>query len=287
MSALKRVEELYLDVLRFIIISVASILLIGAVVFAALAASNLGHQVAKDTQANSTVNPNEVTEGVLASKSNEKAGKTPIRKDVGDDDNTNDPNLALHERTAQAIVAFVNKNGQGIESLAKEGVIEVSKRKANQFKEPATAKEFAEGLAITMEKTLSDPKILKLFEPLPTAPPPPAPAAQSTDTEAVEQASPAVASLRESPIGVVNDTLTTYTKLFNQKVQNRERANEQAITDEIERKATAMTQLYVAGGAFGAFLFLVFISIVVKIERNLRVLTISEKPATESITAAD
>jgi hypothetical protein len=85
----------------------------------------------------------------------------------------------------------------------------------------------------------------------------------------------------------VNDTLTTYTKLFNQKVQNRERANEQAITDEIERKATAMTQLYVAGGAFGAFLFLVFISIVVKIERNLRVLTISEKPATESITAAD
>lgn len=290
MSVLKRVEELYLEVLRFIIIASASVLLVVAVVLASIAASNFGHPTDKDAQQTSVVNPAEVTNGVLTAKANAKPSKAPAQKEVGEETNSADPNQATYERIAKTIVNFVKKYGQNIESVSNEDVIKVTRSKTAMYHDAATAKEFANGLAASMEKTLSDQKILKLFEasastvaPAPT----PTPVVQTTESENVEQPAPVAPApaLLESPLGIVNETLSTYIRMFNETLQAHEQAKAQALAEEVERKANAMTQLYIAGGAFGAFLMLVFISIVVKIERNLRELAAAPNKQLEAVTS--
>lgn len=282
MSVLKRVEELYLEVLRFIIIAAASLLLLAAVVFGALAASNYSQSSHGNEPAPASVNPADVTEGVLAAKSDKKPAASNAPSQVGEEGNASDPNEATYERVAKVVVEFVGKHGRGIEVLQKGPVIEVTKRKTHQYEDPAVAKEFVEGLAVAMEKTLADPKVLKLFEPLP------APKPAVAENEEVEQAAPVVPLLRESPIEMVNSALSTYIRLFNEKLKERERAKDEAAAAEIAKKAAAMTQLTIAGATFGAFLFLVFISIVVKIERNLRALsaTAQEQPGHAPASAA-
>jgi hypothetical protein len=278
MSVLKRVEEAYLEVLRFIIIAAASLLLIGAVVVAGLAASNWSQHAGSEEQASAPITPEDVTNKVVAAKSDAApaTGKpvlaeSTIKAQV-------DPNQPFHERTATAIVNFVTKYGKGVETLDKASVLEVTHSKTQLYNDAAVAADFAQGLAITMEKSLTDPKIIKLVElpPVPVATKPATSASMpSTETEeviegAVEQ--PVTRPFKESPIGIVNEVLKTYERLFAEKTERKAQEKAQAELDEVTRKATAMTQIYIAGGAFGAFLMLVFISIVVKIERNLRVL---------------
>lgn len=274
MVVLKRVEELYLEVLRFIIIAAASLLLLAAVVFGVLAASNYSQTSHGGEHAPANVNPADVTEGVLASKTDKKPADNNAPRQVGEEGNASDPNVPTYERLAKVIVEFVSKNGRGVETLQKESVIEVTKRKTHQYEDPTVAKEFVDGLAVAMEKTLSDPKVLKLFEPMPA---PPAAKPAVAETEVVELPVPVAPLLRESPIEIVNATLSTYIRLFNEKLKERERAKDEAAATEVQKKAVAMTQLTIAGATFGAFLFLVFISIVVKIERNLRTLTVTSK----------
>ncbi len=277
MTVLKRVEELYLDVLRFIIIAAASILLIAAVGFGVMAGKNYSQSSQAEKPVSADVNPTEVTDSVLASKLEKKPSGATTSNRVGEDGSTADPNEKTYEQIAKIIVAFVSQNGQGIESLQLAPVVDVIRRKASPYDDPTVVKEFADGLAVVMEKTLADPKILKLFEPL--APAPVAPAATvSNDGEVMEQqAAPVTPSLRESPIEIVNSTLNTYARLFNAKIKEREQARAAAIAEEVQNKATATTQLMIAGSTFGAFLFLVFISIVVKIERNLRAMPLAQK----------
>jgi hypothetical protein len=38
----------------------------------------------------------------------------------------------------------------------------------------------------------------------------------------------------------------------------------------METKANAMTRMYIAGGMFGTFLLVIFLTIAIRIERNMR-----------------
>ena len=165
----------------------------------------------------------------------------------------------------------------GAETIDKASVLEVTRAKSQQYRDATVAADFAQGLAITMGKALADPKVIQLVE-LPTVPAKPVAAASTPapGTEEVMESSleqPVARPFKESPIGIVNDVLGTYVRLFAEKIEKKAQEKAQAELDEVTRKATAMTQIYIAGAAFGAFLLLVFISIVVKIERNLRALT--------------
>ena len=72
---------------------------------------------------------------------------------------------------------------------------------------------------------------------------------------------------------IINDAMDKFTLPFNAAIekQGRDRATFEA--GAANRKAEGQVQLYIAGGAFAAFLAIVFLSIVVKIERDLRGLT--------------
>jgi len=150
------------------------------------------------------------------------------------------------------------------------------KQRAKPYENTPDAKPFSEGLALAMEKVLNEPKVIKLVEPTITKAVAPVVVASAPEGGEIDEVqSPAQPRFKVSPIDVVNKALFDYVSAFEENVKKRDQASVDTISEAAERKATAMTQLYMAGGIFGSFLFLVFISIVVKIERNLRALSLA------------
>ena len=80
----------------------------------------------------------------------------------------------------------------------------------------------------------------------------------------------------ESPLAIVNEVIGRYSDMFNANIANANEANAVKVAEKFANKASAMMTLYVAAGAFILFLSIIFTLILVKIERNLRVM--SEKP---------
>jgi hypothetical protein len=71
-------------------------------------------------------------------------------------------------------------------------------------------------------------------------------------------------------VDVINNALNLFTQKFHEQIQ-KENAEFAAKKEEyIAKKAEGMQSLYVAAGAFTAFLMIVFLSIIIRIERNLR-----------------
>jgi len=273
MSMLQRIEETYLGMLRFIIILGSSVLLIAAIVLGLSAASGLNGSSIPE-KLDTSVKPDEV----LTKISEERPSPTadaPHAKQAGEKSKglASDPNQAFYDRTATAVVKFVDKYAKGIETVEHQNVVEVSRKKAENFSDPVLITAYASGLADLVERALADPELAKRIakpaQPVPTQ----APQATQAEEEAPLSPPSAEVPFKESPLAIVNQLLSTYTQLFVEKQSKKLENKAKAEAEELERKATAMTQLYFAGGTFASFLFLVFISIVVKIERNLRNLT--------------
>ncbi|WP_075881946.1 hypothetical protein [Vreelandella massiliensis] len=71
-------------------------------------------------------------------------------------------------------------------------------------------------------------------------------------------------------IDIVNEVLDDFDRQFDQALSAEDRRRNQAQREHAQGKVEGMQSLYIAGGTFGAFLFIVFLSIFIKIERNLR-----------------
>lgn len=267
MSALQRVEETYLSILRFVIIAVSSILLVVSVVVGLMAVSNMKDSSEKEPPV-ASINLDEVINKVAAGSEKPAEAKATKAEKKSPELNA-DPNHKYYQRTADAIIKFVEKTAKGYMTVAPEQVISFVKSKAERYQgDSITMRSFASGLAETMEKGLVHPAILKRVEKSSVAMP-----AQSnvTEEEGQQYAQPALqAPFKENPLEIVDELLGNYSELFAKTEMAKEEAKNRALAEEIERKANASQQLYIAGGSFVSFLFLVFISIVVKIERNLR-----------------
>lgn len=279
MSVLRKVEEAYLGVLRLVIILVATLMLLASIIFLALAGGNWKEvkPSAEDTAV--AVKPEEVTQQVLAHRTEKAPVATPDAQAPAKALSEDAPNKAELDRAATAIVTFFKKAGPEFQSISHDRVATVLKNKAEPYAKTDDAKPFATGLAVAMEKTLADPAVVKLIEPqaavAPVAPAVAASVADGEQDEATQEPARRAAIRKVSPVDVVNDALATYEAAFERRVKDRGQAQIDAAAEEARNKATAMTQLYMAGAVFGSFLFLVFISLLVKIERNLRALTVA------------
>jgi len=78
------------------------------------------------------------------------------------------------------------------------------------------------------------------------------------------------AAKSSSAITVVQKFIETYTKEFNEQVEGTENENERRRYKNNSDQENAKYYFMVGRGAFLAFLFIVFLSIIIKIERNLR-----------------
>ena len=121
------------------------------------------------------------------------------------------------------------------------------KEQSADLKDPHYEAAYVKGLAETLEQTLSSPAVLKTASP-------------------------------EEPFRVVDKVLDGYKERFNGQIETVEAKNAEAQQKYLGEKAESQMSLYYAAAAFGAFLLIVFLSITIKIERNLRLLENLPRP---------
>ena len=232
---LQKLENTYLAILRFLVIAVASVLLVAVVILGFNSFKAIQFEpVAKEITPQ--VSEQELIKGIIEKPISQATEPVDGKSDTPA---ATDPNMAFYERVANAVVTFVSNHPDKGESAEKANVIEIIKKRANSLDDPKLVSAFAHGFADSIEKTLADKSVND--------------AAQTT-----------------SPVDVVNKALSLFTQKFNAQIEkaNAEHAAKQR--EYVEKKADGMQSLYVAAGAFVAFLLIVFLSIIIRIERNLR-----------------
>lgn len=229
---LQKLENAYLTILRVVVILSAGGLLAGVAFFGLSSFQALSPQP----------EPQAPSPQVTAPRLIERI--TPAKPVVGDDLPPTqaaaevDPHRAHHEKAAAAILRFVARHGSEV-SLDKADVVRVVRNLAQEQDSPELVAAFARNLAETLEKTLADPAMAKL----------------AADTPALD---------------LVNSALDEFKAEFKAQIEAQEADDAERLREHQQRKAEGQQSLYMAGGAFGAFLLIVFLSIFIRIERNLR-----------------
>ena len=153
-----------------------------------------------------------------------------------------------------------------------------------EFEADEVKAKYASGLAATFIASLGDKRLIARVEkPVaikarPIVAPVPAPAPDQVDGEeplmeqAVDAPQPVVEEkpYKESPFLVVDEVLTAYNTMFNRKLAEATEKQGAAAAEHMEAKASATMRMYVASGLFGTFLLVIFLTIAIRIERNLR-----------------
>ena len=256
MAILQKLETSYLAILRFVVILISGLLLVATLILSATALINFQGDATPGQHIQNDMPDQIIDEHVKLGKSGEpsansaaKAAQSPV-----------DPNQAEYKRAVNLIVPFVQKYGRG-EEISEENIIKYMDERAKSQPTPELAKAFASGLPKTLEKVLSDKKIIELVSRPTWYAPEPGNNIPQMD-----------ATVGQSSIWVVVTTINRYFEEFNRQA-------EQAIVEQATRKERATQSLYIAAATFGAFLLLALLSIIVRVERNLRPLAhLADKP---------
>ena len=231
---LQKLENAYLAILRFVVIAVAGVLLVAVVILGFNSFKAIQFEpVAKEIAP--LVSEQELIKGI----SKKSASPKSEPNQSGGETKTIDSNAAFYERSANAIATFVAKYSGGAESVEKGQVVNITKNRAESLGDPKLVTAFAKGFADAIEKTLADPSVIKM--------------AQTT-----------------SALDVINTALNIFTQNFSKQIEEENAQFATKQQEYIEKKAEGMQSLYVAAGAFVSFLMIVFLSIIIRIERNLR-----------------
>jgi len=239
---LQKLENVYLAILRTVVIITSGLLLVGAVMFGFGSLKGFG-----DGPGTNIKPPEMTSDAIIKTITSPKSmSDEPFRghKAETPEKITIDKNQKYYEAAADAIVSFVERMSYGVEGVDKERVVDVTKGRAEVYESEELVTAYAKGFAKAVPKILADKKIESL--------------ARNT-----------------SAIDVVNQVLNTYTKEFNDKIDAEHKRIADARDDHLQAKADSVRNLSLAGACFGLFLLVVFLSVFIKIERNLRNL---EKP---------
>lgn len=235
---LKRLENIYLAILRFVVI-IASGLLLVAVILSGIAAikgftePDISELVSPKVSSDELIKDITEQNAKPIAQQAEKQGADQHKESI-------DTNLAYYETAASKIADFISIHSNRKENADKEQIVNIIKNRAESYNpsdELTTA--FAKGFAEAADRVLSD--------------------------KAVEEF-----AKKSSTIDVINKLLNLFTEEFAVQIQ-AERERIRAMQQEhMMDKESALENLYISAGCFGAFLIVVFLSIFIKIERNLR-----------------
>lgn len=289
MSVLNKLEVTYLNVLRGVLLVIASILVIVALL------AGVKGLIGITGFGGSDVKPEKITPDQIIQAVNEKPkSDTVAPKAENNEKKMEDAYSAQYEKIANIVIGFVTKYSNKTENLGKKEIVAYLTTATNAYPEEIRAA-YINGLSDAFEKALKDESIIKRTIKLKGVVNSPAPAvvAPTHETQEVTNEDGSVSTeeitiptetvpvvqtnaFNESPMDLVNAVQNKYNELFNASIAAANEANAEKLAEKLADKASALMTLYVAGGAFFLFLLLIFISILVKIERNLRVM--SEKP---------
>lgn len=245
---LQKLENAYLAILRFVVLAVAGLLLVGVVLFG-LGAFKLMGQEPQPLKTEPVVTADQM---IASLKKQPAAGVDTLPKEEGQGGKVDARNDPYYAKTVDAIDTFVRKISNGASSANREKLIDLLKEYTEtKIKEPGHQDAYKQGLANVMQKTLADPAIIR-------------------------------SAHADAPFMAPADVLDNYTASFNSQIDQVNAKNAAAHQKYLDERAEGMQGLYYAGAAFGIFLAVVFLSIIIRIERNLRNLErLPAKPETE------
>lgn len=232
---LQKLENTYLNILRVFVIITSGLLLIGAILFGLSSLKGFGngpeHEEFTPKISHETIKEELTFEEKNSDSPQQESSAPPYQQEVID------PNQKYYEGTADAIKEFIatvdDKN-----SIDQDSAIEILRERAEGYSARLTSA-YASGLNEYTNNMFSD-------------------------VEVIEKAR------KEGVFNILNKVLDAYTEEFNEQLNQADNRFAQELQEHRQDQANAMTNLYISSGAFGAFLFIVFLSIFIKIERNLR-----------------
>jgi len=291
MSIIQKLENSYVAILRVVVIITASLLLIAAAVFGVLSLKGMLPGAEDKIQVKS-VDPKDVLAEVVPGDKLPK--NSTSEKPAAQEKDKKNPYQAEYDKTFTVINGFVTTTSKNTIKVEKEHLFSVLDQRLGQFDEDEVKADYIQGLAAAFETSLSDKRIIARIEkpltakprqvavpaPRPEREPAPAPAEVDADGNVIEAPAaepkpapePVVEELpyKESPLVVVDEVLTAYDKMFREKVAEATAQHGKAAMEKMEAKASATTRMMVAAGLFAAFLLVIFLTIAIRIERNLR-----------------
>lgn len=230
---LQKLENFYLAILRFVVLLVAGLLLVAVVVLAVRSTAAF-HPAPVPASGSPRVAQAAVTRDVLA-----MGGNTQDQPVATDAKVAPDPNQVYYAQAAGSIINFFSSNFPGQYNLDPHKIANIIKGQTDAFDTDDLKSAYAKGIAASMTAVLSDPAIVRF-------------------------------ATSHKPGDVVESAIDSYTREFNQQVKDIQEKNDAAQAKYVVEQRDAQQSLYAAAAGFGIFLLIVFLSIVIKIERNLR-----------------
>jgi len=235
---LQKIENAYLGTLRFVAILVATALLAGAVLYGISSTRAL-----QPEQPLVAVVP-KVADADLKAKIHapQRRGGQTSEDAIPEMPSANDADAYLR-RAGDAVTTLIRQVNPNVDADRIHQAVNSSLRpKAKRFDAQGLEIAYLKGIAGSLERVLKDPEALaELKQPH-----------ESGDSNLFER------------------LFDAYDQAFAAQVTRVETENANRRMADAERKTTAQQHFYIAAGSFGLFLAVVFLSIIIRIERNLR-----------------
>ncbi|RKR02601.1 hypothetical protein C7446_2319 [Kushneria sinocarnis] len=236
---IQKLENIYLGILRIFVVIVSGILLVSSLFFAVSSLQGFsGPPDAKDFTPE--IDKEELKKEIIQKNSNSPR-QSSVNSKKQENNPSSDPNQNYYEETADNITSFINSTSTP-NSVSRQNVIRVTKQRAESFNSRLTTA-YAKGLSNYSGSILSDDKIIEKAK-------------------------------KGDSIKVLNEALGAYHEEFKNQLNEEDDRLAQERLEHRQAQANAATNLYIASGSFAGFLLIVFLSIFIKIERNLRNISI-------------
>jgi hypothetical protein len=247
---LQKLENIYLGILRGVVLIISGGLLLGAIVFGINALKVIGGPPTFDPYTPSIEFKIEYKQSLIEQYQSQKSTQDGLINDNAADSayptfqeaEPEDPNQAHYEAVANFIDEFVTEVSGEPGGVNVDFVINHVRSRAEAYNSYRHTNAYASDVVSSVRAVLEDESII------------------------------AVAN-NQNMFDIVNDVLDDFDRQFDQALDAEDRRRSQAQRQHAQDKMDGIQSLYVAGGTFGAFLLIVFLSIFIKIERNLRHLT--------------
>lgn len=229
---LQKLEDFYLAILRFVVIMVAGVLLIAVIVLAVKSTDALS-PAPEPAKATPSVSQIELKKAIL------DTAVDPRPESTASAETADDPDQVYYNRTAASIKNFIDAHFAGQYNIDPVRLSDYVKERADAYETAEVKAAYAKNLSENVDVLLVDKDL--------------------------------VAYARDNAPGPIIDRIVdSFTEEFDRQLKETETDNQAKQDAYLAEKAQAQQNLYLSAGAFGIFLLIVFLSIVIRIERNLR-----------------
>lgn len=247
---LQKLENIYLGILRGVVLVISGGLLLGTIVFGINALKVISGPPTFNPYTPSIEPKTEYKQSLIeqyqpqgstqdnSTTENATGNASPTFQEPAQED----PNQAHYEAVANIIDEFVTAVSGEPDGVNVDFVINHVRSRAEAYNSYHHTNAYASDVVPSVRTVLEDERVIEVAN-------------------------------NQNMFDIVNDVLDDFNRQFDQALDAEDRRRSQAQRQHVQDKIDGMQSLYVAGGAFGAFLLIVFLSIFIKIERNLRHLT--------------